>query len=150
DSPHIALGLNGVEIITNSSGSHHQLRKLDQRLSLIINATQKSGGIYLYSNSSGCDADRLLFDGAPLIVVNGECVAQGSQFNTSDVEVVTAVCDLEAVRAKRASSSRNQQAVQAPSYPRIDVDFPLSDNDLDLSISPTPPRPVFYHKPVSS
>jgi NAD+ synthase (glutamine-hydrolysing) len=53
DSPHVDLGLNGVEIITNSSGSHHQLRKLDQRLNLIVNATQKSGGIYLYANSFG-------------------------------------------------------------------------------------------------
>lgn len=26
DSPHIQLALNGVDIITNGSGSHHQLR----------------------------------------------------------------------------------------------------------------------------
>lgn len=32
-SPHIALGLNGIEIISNGSGSHHQLRKLYQRVS---------------------------------------------------------------------------------------------------------------------
>ncbi len=28
DSPHITMGLDGVHIITNGSGSHHQLRKL--------------------------------------------------------------------------------------------------------------------------
>lgn len=32
-SPHLAMSLNGVEIITNSSGSHHSLRKLNHRLS---------------------------------------------------------------------------------------------------------------------
>lgn len=94
-----------------------------------------------------CDGERVLYDGASLIVVNGECVAQGSQFGTSDVEVITAVCDLEAVRAKRNSSSRNQQAVQAPTYQRIEVDFALSADVLDLSLSPTPARPVFYYKP---
>jgi predicted amidohydrolase len=54
-SPHIALSLNGVDIVTNGSGSHHQLRKLDQRLSLIQSATAKCGGVYLYANQQGCD-----------------------------------------------------------------------------------------------
>jgi hypothetical protein len=31
-------------------GSHHQLRKLNQRVDLIHNATRKNGGLYLYSN----------------------------------------------------------------------------------------------------
>ena len=46
-SPHIGMGLDGVEIITNSSGSHHELRKLDTRIELIREATLKAGGIYL-------------------------------------------------------------------------------------------------------
>ena len=29
-APHIGLALAGVEIISNGSGSHHQLRKLNQ------------------------------------------------------------------------------------------------------------------------
>lgn len=45
--------LNGVEIFTNSSGSHHSLRKLNERISLIQEATRKNGGIYLYANQSG-------------------------------------------------------------------------------------------------
>ena len=42
-APHIALALAGVEIISNGSGSHHQLRKLDTRLDLIRGATAKVG-----------------------------------------------------------------------------------------------------------
>jgi NAD+ synthase (glutamine-hydrolysing) len=45
--------LNGVEIFTNSSGSHHSLRKLNERIALIQEATRKNGGIYLYANQSG-------------------------------------------------------------------------------------------------
>jgi hypothetical protein len=40
-APHISLALAGVEIISNGSGSHHQLRKLDTRLDLIKGATAK-------------------------------------------------------------------------------------------------------------
>ena len=40
-SPHIAMGLDGVEIFTNSSGSHHELRKLYTRVELIKEATLK-------------------------------------------------------------------------------------------------------------
>lgn len=39
--PHILMGLDGVEIFTNSSGSHHELRKLNRRVELIKEATMK-------------------------------------------------------------------------------------------------------------
>lgn len=35
------MGLDGVEIFTNSSGSHHELRKLYRRVELIKEATMK-------------------------------------------------------------------------------------------------------------
>ena len=97
DSPHVRFGLDGVEIISNGSGSHHQLRKLNTRLELVQSATRKSGGVYLYSNQQGCDSGRLYYDGCALIAVNGEFKAQASQFSLLDVEVVTATVDLEDV-----------------------------------------------------
>ena len=93
-SPHIAAGLNGAEIFTNGSGSHHRLRKLDQRVDLVRNASAKSGGVYLYANQRGCDGGRLYFDGSALVAVNGAFVAQGPQFALGEVDVVTAVVDL--------------------------------------------------------
>lgn len=57
----------------------------------------QSGGIYLYANQQGCDGDRLYYDGCAMIVINGEIVAQGSQFSLNDVEVVTATVDIEEV-----------------------------------------------------
>ena len=35
------MGLDGVEIFTNSSGSHHQLRKAYIRVDLVKSATSK-------------------------------------------------------------------------------------------------------------
>ena len=101
ESPHIAMALDGVEIFTNSSGSHHELRKLDTRLKLITEATKKCGGIYLYANQKGCDGDRLYYDGCASIIVNGNVLAQASQFSLKDVEVISATVDLDDVRAYR-------------------------------------------------
>lgn len=54
-------------MITNSSGSHFTLRKLETRLALIMEATRKNGGIYLYANQQGCDGDRLYYDGCAMV-----------------------------------------------------------------------------------
>jgi len=61
------LGLNGVEIFLNMSGSHFETHKQRRRLNMILEATIKTGGIYLYSNLRGCDGNRLYFDGASII-----------------------------------------------------------------------------------
>jgi NAD+ synthase (glutamine-hydrolysing) len=101
---HIDLALGGgVEIMGNGSGSHHELRKLDQRLELMVSATRKCGGVYLYANQKGCDGGRLYFDGGALIVANGEVLAQAPQFSLEDVTVITATVDLDDVRSYRAS-----------------------------------------------
>lgn len=50
-SPALGAGLDGSEITLNSSGSHHELRKLNTRIDLIRQETLKSGGIYLWANS---------------------------------------------------------------------------------------------------
>jgi predicted mannosyl-3-phosphoglycerate phosphatase (HAD superfamily) len=47
------MGLNGVEVILNSSASHAELRKLNTRLNLIQNCTGKLGGLYVYANATG-------------------------------------------------------------------------------------------------
>ena len=35
------MAIDGVEVVTNGSGSHHELRKLYQRVNLIQAATKK-------------------------------------------------------------------------------------------------------------
>ncbi|GAO47416.1 glutamine-dependent NAD(+) synthetase with GAT domain-containing protein [Saitoella complicata NRRL Y-17804] len=149
NSPHIGMSLDGVEIMTNSSGSHHELRKLYRRIDLMKEATMKCGGVYLYSNPQGCDGDRLYYDGCAMILVNGQIVAQGTQFSLTDVEVVTATVDLEEVRAHRAQASRGMQAVAAPSYQRIEASKALSKEAgvIDPHLMPTKEIKVRYHTP---
>ncbi|KAI9509770.1 NAD+ synthase [Russula earlei] len=159
-SPHILMGLDGVEIFTNSSGSHHELRKLNTRVELIKEGHPQArsrplltqlGGVYLYANQQGCDGDRLYYDGCAMIALNGRIIAQGSQFSLTDVEVVSATIDIEDVRAHRAKSSRSMQAAGAERYHRIEAPIALSSGKFDaieeLNRPAVPPNEVRYHAP---
>lgn len=149
-SPHIDLSLDGVEIFTNSSGSHHELRKLHTRLNLITEATTKCGGIYLYANQKGCDGDRLYYDGCACIIVNGKMVAQASQFSLKDVEVISATIDLDDVRSYRNQKSASMQSVlEEKSYYAVETNIELSPNSniFNPTIRPSPVREIKYHLP---
>jgi NAD+ synthase (glutamine-hydrolysing) len=148
NAPHIQQALAGAEIFSNASGSHHNLRKLNKRLSLIRQACEEGGGVYIYANQQGCDGDRLYYDGCASIFLNGEIIAQGSQFSVQDVECVTAVVDLDEVTSTRFAPSRGQQVNQTPepAYPRIYVDYDFMDA-TDKMLMPSPPMPPRIHLP---
>eukprot|EP00019_Armaparvus_languidus_P007003 CAMPEP_0168602046 /NCGR_PEP_ID=MMETSP0420-20121227/13806_1 /TAXON_ID=498008 /ORGANISM="Pessonella sp." /LENGTH=643 /DNA_ID=CAMNT_0008640573 /DNA_START=344 /DNA_END=2272 /DNA_ORIENTATION=+ len=127
DSPNINLALNGVEIVGNGSGSHHELRKLKYRVDLMATMTKKNGGIYLYANQRGCDGGRLYYDGTAMIVCNGAVIAMGEEFGFRDVEVITATLDVDSVRAYRGSiNSHGAQANSAPRVPRVQLRVALA------------------------
>ncbi|RMD41983.1 hypothetical protein DV735_g3192, partial [Chaetothyriales sp. CBS 134920] len=126
-NPSTNMGLNGVEVIVNSSASHAELRKLNTRLALIQNCTRKLGGIYIYANATGVDGEaRMMFDGSSMILCNGRVLGQSTQYSLKPVEVITATIDLEEVRSYRSSISRNVQGAAQPEYPRIECDLALT------------------------
>ncbi|CAK9049277.1 Glutamine-dependent NAD(+) synthetase (NAD(+) synthase [glutamine-hydrolyzing]) (NAD(+) synthetase) [Durusdinium trenchii] len=95
DAPHIKLALDGVEIIANGSGSHHQLRKLDKRIDLVRGATSKSGGVMRL---------KWLLLGATRTPV--------------------ATVNLNDVRSMRSNFiARSFQASSTPTVQRVEVDF---------------------------
>ncbi|XP_076445910.1 glutamine-dependent NAD(+) synthetase-like [Babylonia areolata] len=131
-SRHIDLSLDGVEIITNGSSSHHQLRKMHTRVDLVKSATYKCGGAYVYSNLIGCDGERVFYDGGTMISVNGQIVSEGPQFTLDEVCTVIAVIDLEDIRSyKHGFRSRSELSTRSKPFPRIPVDFALSNRDDD-------------------
>uniref|UniRef100_A0A672GNV3 Glutamine-dependent NAD(+) synthetase n=1 Tax=Salarias fasciatus TaxID=181472 RepID=A0A672GNV3_SALFA len=146
DSPHTYMGLDGVEIFTNSSASHHELRKADQRVNLVKSATTKSGGIYLYANQRGCDGDRVYYDGCAMIAINGDVVAHGAQFSLDDVEVISATLDLEDVRSYRGELCQPQMGNEPKPCHRIKVDFSLSSCD-DIYLPTHQPVEWLFHTP---
>ncbi|CAI5492075.1 unnamed protein product [Closterium sp. Naga37s-1] len=166
-APHIRAALAGAEVVGNGSGSHHELRKLGTRVGLVQSATSKAGGVYLYANQKGCDGGRLYYDGCAMVVVNGQVVAQGSQFSLADVEVVTATVDLDQVASYRGaiSSLREQASASAPapsaSFPtlsssasaspgivRIPSDISICHpSSASLTLATSHPIQIRYHCP---
>lgn len=148
ESPNIMLGLEGVDVITNGSGSHFQLGKYNYRHRLISGTTERNGGVYLYSNQLGLDGSRQVYDGNGMIYMNGSLKAIGEHLSFHEVEVVSAVVNLDEVRTYRAQIvSRNiQSARRTLNLPRISLpeDFHFTDNALyPRDISPTIPVPTF-------
>ena len=85
NSTHITLGLDGVEFIVNGSGSYFELRKANVAVDLVVAATRKAGGCYLFSNLRGCDGQRVMFNGGSLISLNGQTIARTRQFSLEEV-----------------------------------------------------------------
>uniref|UniRef100_A0A8C7FMI7 Glutamine-dependent NAD(+) synthetase n=1 Tax=Oncorhynchus kisutch TaxID=8019 RepID=A0A8C7FMI7_ONCKI len=86
-SPHVDMGLDGVEIFTNSSANYHELRKADHRVILCVCVCVGGGGggIYVFANQKGCDGDRLYHDGCAIVAINEDIVAQGRKFFLHDL-----------------------------------------------------------------
>mmetsp|Transcript_30545 Transcript_30545/g.42038 ORF Transcript_30545/g.42038 Transcript_30545/m.42038 type:complete len:1359 (-) Transcript_30545:23-4099(-) len=140
--------LSKVEIITNGfQTSHHELRKLSSKLSLLKVFTHRFGGAYVYSNHVGGDGNgKLYFDGSSSVFSNGELVAQCSQFTLADVEVLTAVVDLTAIRSYRGGAASlldlDAKVLAACKLPVIDIRnfslqnklLPVADEDLPMAI----------------
>jgi len=147
DNVHVHMAEDGVEIFTNGSGSHHELRKLDKRLDLILNATARIGGVYLYSNLKGCDGERVFYDGSSMIAVNGSMVAQTKQFSLSEVDVAIATIDIEDVRTYRSKNGNiGSKTFNKEVFQRIFVDFALTHDD-GLIIPTTQVIETHYHTP---
>ncbi|XP_068832903.1 glutamine-dependent NAD(+) synthetase isoform X3 [Capricornis sumatraensis] len=143
-SPHVDMGLDGVEIFTNASGSHHVLRKAHARVDLVTMATSKNGGIYLLANQKGCDGDRLYYDGCALIAMNGSIFAQGSQFSLDDVSSLPRWI----WRTSEATGQRfHLETWRVSPYPRVKVDFALSCHE-DLLEPVSEPIEWKYHSPA--
>ena len=123
----LELALAGGEIFLNGSASHHEINKMQRRAEIITESMKTNGGVYVYSNQIGCDGRTMFYDGAACICVNGDFVAQGKQFDVSEVQVVTAVVDLAQVKARRMlNKGRADQATLISHFPEVNVPMYVS------------------------
>ncbi|CAE6937170.1 Catalyzes the ATP-dependent amidation of deamido-NAD to form NAD. Uses [Vibrio sp. B1FLJ16] len=96
----------GVEIIANPSASHFAIGKSLTRKRLVEESSRVYSACYVYSNLSGCESGRAIYDGGVMIAVDGSLVAKGERFHMSDVEVITADIDLSRSRIGQINSSQ--------------------------------------------
>ncbi|KAF9623083.1 hypothetical protein IFM89_036480 [Coptis chinensis] len=129
--PHTELSLNCVQVFMNASKSHHQLRKLDIRLSAFRTICHRL----------------ILVDECCCVVINEDVVAKGSQFFVKDVEVVVAQVDLDTVDSLRGSiSSFQEQASAAAVVPLVRVQYNLC-RSFKHQMPLSSPLKITYHSP---
>ncbi|KAF3507108.1 hypothetical protein F2Q69_00010114 [Brassica cretica] len=113
---------------------------------LVLGSSNVDEGLRGYL-TKGCDGGRLYYDGCACIVVNGDVVAQGSQFSLKDVEVITSQVDLDAVASLRGSiSSFQEQASCKVKVSSVYVPCRLTQS-FNLKMTLSSPKKIMYHSP---
>jgi NAD+ synthase (glutamine-hydrolysing) len=100
--PGIDLALRGVDVMLNPSASHFAFDKFAVRQRFVIEGSRAFGVAYLYANLMGNEAGRIIYDGGGLIASGGELLARGRRFSFHDVELATAVVDIDGNRREAA------------------------------------------------
>ncbi|HWU86977.1 MAG TPA: nitrilase-related carbon-nitrogen hydrolase [Kofleriaceae bacterium] len=112
--PGTDLALRGVDILLNPSASHFAFGKFATRQRFVIEGSRAFGVAYLYANLMGNEAGRVIYDGGGLIASNNELVARGRRFSFQDVELSTAMIDID--------TNRREQARRGSHRPRHDAE----------------------------
>jgi NAD+ synthase (glutamine-hydrolysing) len=116
------LAHEGADVILNPSASHFAFGKRAVRERLVAESSRAFGVTYVYSNLLGNEAGRAIYDGDTLIASDGVLLEYGRRFSFRDVELVTAVVDLERGRPAPAVASSGERG-QRPT--RVVADFSL-------------------------
>lgn len=111
ERPGASLALRGVDLILNPSASHFAFGKHEVRRRLVMEGARAFGVSYVYANLLGNEAGRAIYDGALMIASAGEVLASGPRFSFAELQLVSAVVDVDVTRTRRAWLSSYRPAV---------------------------------------
>ena len=113
--PGTTLTHQGVDLILNPSASHFAFHKIDVRKRFVQEGSRAFSVSYLYSNLLGNESGRTIYDGGGFITSGGELIAIGPRFSFQDVQVTSAVIDIDLTRMR--------QSERGGYHPEFDQDF---------------------------
>lgn len=123
--PGSELALCGVDVICNPSASHFAFGKAEIRHRFVLEGSRAFGVSYVYSNLLGNEAGRAIYDGGALIASGGKLLAAGPRFSFADVQLTTALIDIDATRMVQSRTGSFLPSVEtAPNCVRAAFDFP--------------------------
>ncbi len=136
--PGMDLALRGADILCNPSASHFAFGKFTVRQRFVIEGSRAFGVAYLYANLLGNEAGRIVYDGGGLISSGGELVARGRRFSFHDVELSSAVVDIDGNRREQARRGshrpRHDAEAQVVECPFI---WPIRKPEMPAKFSPS-------------
>lgn len=140
--------LAGAEILLNPSASWFTVGKQAIRRRMILQASFEDHCAYLYTSLSGCDATRLVFDGAAFIAVDGRMEVEGRRFDfTRDWNLFDRVIDLGGIRQTRMETGSWREQHDRAMAGGFGAPPPLTRVPGDFSTFRAPPPPPPYWLP---
>jgi len=119
------LAQRAVDVILNPSASHFAFDKKDIRERFVIEGSRAFGVAYVYANLLGNEAGRAIYDGDAHIANCGRLIATGSRFSFDDVELTSAVVDLDESRMVQTRTASFRPSVADAAAPvRVPFAYP--------------------------
>jgi len=103
--PGAELSQHGIDVILNPSASHFAFGKHEVRKRFVLEGSRAFGCTYVYANLLGNEAGRMLYDGDALIAQGGRQLAQGQRFSYAELQLTSAVVDIDATRVTQVRSA---------------------------------------------
>ena len=105
---------SGAELILNPSASWFSLGKHAWRREMIKQHSREDLCAYLYTSLIGADNTRLIFDGAGMIVSQGELLCEADRLRADrEVQVISTQLDLAEIRRARRETGSWRRQVSA-------------------------------------
>ncbi len=120
DRPAGELSARGADVILNPSASHFAFGKAEVRRRLVLEGSRAFGVSYVYANLLGCEAGRVIYDGGALIASGGKLLAAGPRFSYADVQVTSAVIELDAACSPDLQDAGEGRVVVPFDLPQIE------------------------------
>jgi NAD+ synthase (glutamine-hydrolysing) len=133
DRPGSGLAARGADVLLNPSASHFAFGKHDVRQRFVLEGSRAFGVSYVYANLLGNESGRMIFDGGALIASGGRLLAAGSRFSFADVELTTAVVDVDETRMLQSRTGSYRPDLESGEENRVSVDFRFPELGLETS-----------------
>lgn len=132
--PSSNLAVAGADIIFNLSATDELLGKHDYLLNLISQQSARTISGYVYSSCGfGESTQDLVYGGNALVYENGRMMSRSERFSL-EPQLVTAVLDIEKIRAERqnnTSFTRAQNETASTEYILLDKDTNTKDSYIN-------------------
>ena len=129
-------GAVAPDLLLNPSASHYASGKYADVRGIVMESSRLAHAGYLYANLLGNESGRLIFDGSVLVASDGRMLVENTRFSYRQVNLVTAVVDLEANRLERRRNPAPLSENDAELGKRVEVPFaPRSPTGMGLSPS---------------
>ena len=138
ERPGTSLARRGVDVILNPSASHFAFGKQKIRERFVLEGSRALHTTYIYSNLSGNEAGRAIYDGGPMIATGGQLVATGPRFSFKRRFVIAATVDVDLTRMLRVRSVGARSNVSGAEEDLVKVAIALPEPKSALARATAP------------